>query len=379
VDLPDLPITLTFNHRVIFTRNAFSSGGEALPAVLSGKVLVFIDAGVDTANPGLRGEIDRFFRRHVDCLTLSGPPIVLPGGEACKNDWTLVEKLWAAINAAGIDRQSTILCIGGGAFLDLVGFAAATAHRGIRLVRLPTTTLSQGDGGVGVKNGVNFFDKKNWVGTFAVPWAVVNDFALLESLPPREKRAGLIEGVKVALLRDREFFEEIERRAESLAALERPAVEFVVQRSAELHVEHIATAGDPFEAGSARPLDFGHWIAHKIEPASGYRVGHGEAVAIGMAVDLVYAAHRGLLAANDCERSLELMAKIGFRLFDVELDRRGDDGQPVVLLGLEEFREHLGGELTITLVTGIGSSIEVHEMNAAVVLEAIAELRERAG
>jgi 3-dehydroquinate synthase len=265
VDSQPLPITLTFNHRVFFTRDAFSAGESALRSVLSGKVLAFVDAGVDSANPALRGEVTRFFRRHADAMTLLGTPIVLPGGEACKNDWSLVEKVWAAINDAGIDRHSTILCIGGGAFLDLVGFAAATAHRGIRLVRLPTTTLSQGDGGVGVKNGVNFFEKKNWVGTFAVPWAVVNDFALLESLPPRDKRAGLIEGIKVALLRDSAFFDEIERQSEALAALDRQAVEFVVRRSAELHLEHIATAGDPFEAGSARPLDFGHWIAHKIE------------------------------------------------------------------------------------------------------------------
>ncbi len=173
----------------------------------------------------------------------------------------------------------------------------ATAHRGIRHVRFPTTTLSQGDGGVGVKNGVNYFGKKNWVGTFAVPYAVVNDFAFLDTLPAREKRCGLIEAIKVALIRDADFFLWLEKHVEDLAALKPSVVEQAVQRSAELHVEHIATNGDPFEQGSARPLDFGHWAAHKLEQASGFKVAHGEAVAIGMAVDLLYSVKAGILDA----------------------------------------------------------------------------------
>ncbi|MGI8605065.1 MAG: 3-dehydroquinate synthase [Verrucomicrobiales bacterium] len=379
MDFLERPITLKLNHRVYFTRGAFASDNYVLGPLIEGKVLIFIDGGVAEANPRLLHEIDLFFERRSGGSRLVGRPIVLPGGEACKNNWKLVEKIWASINDAGLDRHSTVLCIGGGAFLDLVGFAAATAHRGIRLVRLPTTTLSQGDGGVGVKNGVNYFAKKNWVGTFAIPWAVVNDFALLKTLPPREKRAGLIEGIKVSLLRDGRFFEDIERRADMLAAFEPRAVEFVVRRCAELHLDHIASGGDPFEHGSARPLDFGHWVAHKMEPASGYRIGHGEAVAIGMAVDLVYAKRSGLLAATECERILRLMEKIGFGLYDEEIERTESSGARLVLRGLEEFREHLGGELTITLVTGIGSHIEVHEMNTLLVLEAMAELRERAG
>jgi 3-dehydroquinate synthase len=371
------PINLSYQHRVVFTRGALAAGNRDLLGVLSGKVMVFIDEGLARQRPGVVDEVSAFFHRHADVVTLVGRPVVIEGGEACKNDWRLVERLWDRINDAGLDRHSTMLAIGGGAFLDLVGLAAATAHRGIRLVRMPTTTLSQADGGVGVKNGVNRFAKKNWVGTFAVPWAVVNDLSMLDDLPAREKRAGLIEGVKVALLRNRPFFEAIEERSGALAALERSAVEFVVHRSAEIHLDHIAFGGDPFELGSARPLDFGHWVAHKIEPDSGYRLGHGEAVAIGMAVDLVYARRIGLLAEDDCARSLRLISGIGFRLFDDELDRRGDDGRLQVLRGLEDFREHLGGELTITLVTGLGTSCEVHAMDSDIVVAAIGELRDR--
>lgn len=378
--MPELlkPISLSYAHRVIFTREVFAPANETLLGVLEGRVLVVVDAGVAERDLSLLPRIEAFFAAQQDTLALAAPPLVLPGGEACKNDWRLVERLWQAVNDSGLDRHSTILALGGGAFLDLVGFAAATAHRGIRLVRLPSTTLSQGDGGVGVKNGVNFFGKKNWVGTFAVPWAVVNDAALLELLPPREKRAGLIEGVKVALLRDRAFFEALEARAAALERLESEAVEFLVRRGAELHLEHIALGGDPFELGSARPLDFGHWVAHKLEPISNYRLRHGEAVAIGMAVDLIYARRCGRLAAADCERILALIEAIGFQLWDATLDATDADGQPAVLRGLEEFREHLGGALTITLVTGLGQRVEVHEIDPALVLEAREELRERA-
>jgi 3-dehydroquinate synthase len=376
VDVLVKPITLTFQHRILFTRNAFAPENASLRDVLSGKVLVFVDAGVVQGRPGIGEEVAAWMSAHRDRASLVGNRIhPLPGGEACKNDWSLVETIWDEINRVGLDRHSTVLAIGGGAFLDLVGFAAATAHRGIRLVRMPTTTLSQGDGGVGVKNGVNFRHKKNWVGTFAVPWAVVNDFALLDGLPAREKRAGLIEGVKVALLRDGSFFEAMEAQAEALAALDPASVEMVVRRSAELHLDHIATGGDPFELGSARPLDFGHWVAHKIEPSSGYRIHHGEAVAIGMAVDLVYARRLGLLSADDCGRILRLIARIGFALHDEQLDRLDGEGKRIVLRGLEEFREHLGGELTITLVTGIGRRLEVHEMDAEVVGAAMDELK----
>ncbi len=376
-------IPLGWEHRVFFTRDVFGAGRGVWESILTGaagempKVMVFVDAGVLSGNEELVGQIEECFSGLKGACRLAGAPVVMPGGEGCKNDWGAVERLWKELNDKGIDRHSYVLVIGGGAFLDLVGFAAATAHRGIRLVRMPTTTLSQGDGGVGVKNGVNRFGKKNWVGTFAVPAAVVNDFSFLRSLPARECRQGLVECVKVALLRDAAFFEKMESEADELAALEAAAVESAIERSAALHVAHIATGGDPFELGSARPLDFGHWVAHKIEPTSGFRIGHGEAVAIGMAVDLIYARELGLLSAADCERILRLLERIGFALYDYELEKRDATGHPLVLRGLEEFREHLGGQLTITLVTGIGSRLEVHEMDEAVVWRAVEELKLR--
>lgn len=378
------PIRLEHTHRILFTREAFHVRNNAVRDLVTlhkphklPRVLVFVDEAVATANRDLIDDIVAYGEVHADAFTLADTPITLPGGEACKNDLRLVECCWDAINEAALDRHSYVFVIGGGAVLDLVCFAASTAHRGIRHVRFPTTTLSQGDGGVGVKNGVNYFGKKNWIGSFAVPYAVVNDFAFLESLPARERRNGIIEAIKVALIRDGTFFEQIEVMAADLAELKQEALEKVVQRSAELHVEHIATSGDPFELGSVRPLDFGHWAAHKLEQISRFAVTHGEAVAIGIAVDLVYSRMQGLLDAETCERVLKLIESIGFATYSAHLMENGRSGEPAILEGLEEFREHLGGQLTVTLVPKIGEKIEVHEMNRVKILNAVVELRQR--
>jgi len=274
-------------------------------------------------------------------------------------------------------RHSYIVVVGGGAALDLIGFAAATAHRGIRLIRFPTTTLSQGDGGVGVKNGINFFGKKNWVGTFAVPDAVINDFSFLRTLPDNQKRAGYVEAIKVALIRDRAFFEWIEERADDLARFVPLAMEQLIRRSAALHLDHIAGSGDPFERGSARPLDFGHWIAHKLEPMSDFRVGHGDAVAIGLAADVIYCSRIGLLKEQAAERVLALLQALGFELYHSLLHAQNSEGGSIILDGLEEFREHLGGKLTITLIQALGQGVEVHQMDDRQVLAAMDDLRNR--
>lgn len=378
-------VSLSLPHRVFFTEGVFDPAQTLLRDVLCPaeaeanrvrRVLIVLEQAVAAGQPGLEAAIRAWFAAQDGLLVLAGLRII-PGGEPCKNDWPLVEELWAAINDAGIDRHSYVIAIGGGAVLDLVGFAAATAHRGIRLVRMPTTTLSQADGGVGVKNGVNHFGKKNWVGTFAVPFAVINDFRFLESLPVGDRRDGVIEAIKVALIRDAAFFREMETEATALARLQPAILHRVIQRSAELHVQHICTGGDPFEFGSARPLDFGHWIAHKLEQLSGFRVSHGRAVAIGMAADLQYACLAGLLTAEDRDRILALMERVGFILWADELLTVNSAGQLVVLRGLEEFREHLGGELCITLVTAPGEAREVHEMDDALVQQALEWLRGR--
>ena len=377
-------IQVSYRHRVYFTRGVFAAENPLFHQVLASeqtnalaKALVVVDETLAQHQPHLLANIEAYFARHAADLKLVGTPLVLEGGERAKNSYFHVSEIQSQVEKHHIDRHSYVIAVGGGALLDVVGLAAATAHRGVRHVRIPTTTLSQDDSGVGVKNGINSFGKKNFIGTFAPPFAVINDFDLLASLPDRDKRAGYIEAVKVALIRDPAFFNQIERDATALAAFDAEAMQRLIYRSAELHMNHIATSGDPFEFGSARPLDFGHWAAHKLEQISDYRIRHGEAVAVGIALDVIYARRAGYLDAVSTERILTLLEQLGFELFTNELLHEDSSGELVVLKGLEEFREHLGGCLTITLLQGVGRGFEVHEMDAALVLASIHELQER--
>ncbi|MGH8024376.1 MAG: 3-dehydroquinate synthase, partial [Limisphaerales bacterium] len=329
------------------------------------------------ARPGLEKEIENYFSKHDRQLNLVRSPLPVVGGEHSKNSFPLVMEILSQINRHHIDRQSYLVAVGGGALLDLAGFASAIAHRGVRHVRIPTTTLAQADSGVGVKNAINAFGKKNFIGAFAPPHAVINDFKLLATLPPREKRAGYIEAVKVACIRDRAFFSDIERDAKRLVSFEPAAMKQLIRRCAELHLTHIATGGDPFEKGSARPLDFGHWSAHKLEQISNFAISHGEAVAMGIALDVIYSRLTGLLKDEVCERVLALLEQLQFKLYADEMLDSASKGTLRIFEGLEDFREHLGGKLTITLLKDIGRPVDMHEMNPKKIVAAIRELRKR--
>lgn len=372
--IPELRADFTIGYRysVHFTFDAFHPANPALaeavqrpPAGEAATVLPVLDSGVQDANPGLASRLGRYALHHADRMRLAGPPVVVPGGERAKNDPDEVGRLLAAISARAVCRHSCVLAIGGGAVLDVAGYAAAIAHRGVRLVRMPTTVLAQGDGGIGVENGVNAFGKKNFVGCFAPPSAVVNDGLFLTTLPAAEWRAGMSEAVKVACLKDPDFFAELERDAPALVSFVLTAVVGLVRRCAELHLRHITGGGDPFEAVTARPLDFGHWAAHKLEQLSGFRMRHGEGVATGIAIDTAYAHDMGLLPAADRDRIFALLDALGLRAPVPWLE----DSR--LLEGLEEFREHLGGRLTVTLLRGIGHGVEVHEIDRSVMTGAV--------
>ena len=378
--------SVSYRFPVAFTENAFAPENPALVDALSHlepgrrhRLVVAIDSQVATAFPGLPDEIAAYCAAHADALQLVGTPLVVTGGEAVKNDLTHTMLVLRYLHDAGIDRQSFVIVIGGGAVLDMVSFAAALTHRSVRIVRVPTTVLAQGDSGIAVKNGVNLFGKKNFIGTFVPPFAVINDSRFLHSLSDRDVLCGVVEAVKVSLLRDPEFFAQIEAVAPRIQAGDRTALPAVVRRSAELHLAHICGNGDPFELGSARPLDFGHWAAHKIEAMTSHRLRHGEAVAIGMALDIRYAVRKGYLDAFSADRIMRLLEALGLSLWDETLLVHEPGGDDLALLaGLREFQEHLGGELHVTMLRGIGRSFEVHEMDEACVRLAIDDLATRA-
>ena len=374
-----------YDYPVVFTRHAFDPVNLHLLDVLRrrepGKrhrVAVFVDGGVVQALPHLAGQIQAYFAAHGESIDLVGDIVVLKGGEECKNDPDFISSLLKILSDKAIDRHSYAIAIGGGAIMDAVGYAAAIFHRGVRHIRFPTTVLGQDDSGVGVKNAVNWLGLKNLVGTFAPPWAVINDGVFIDSLPAREKRCGMSEAVKVSLIRDRDFFLWLESNALALARFETVPMSYLIKRSAQIHMNQIANGGDPFESGSARPLDYGHWVAHKLERMTQQQeLSHGEAVAIGVALDAHYSVLAGLLPTGEDLRVHQLLLTLGFKLWNDQLETRHANGRLAVLQGLTEFREHLGGELTITLLSAIGKGIEVHEINDTWVTESIAWLKQR--
>lgn len=365
--------SVRFEYKVYFTSALFNTENTTLTDFFKGrpsdalkKIYFVIDQGVADAHPELISNIRQFFASQNEVQLISDI-LIVPGGEASKNDTGLFDQIVEAVDLHGIDRHSYIAAIGGGAVLDLVGYAAAVSHRGIKHIRIPTTVLSQNDSGIGVKNGINYKRKKNFLGTFAPPVAVFNDEDFLATLTDRDYRSGISEAIKVALIKDTAFFYWLEENTARLVARDTETMNYLIRHCAQLHMNHIA-GDDPFETGSARPLDFGHWAAHKLEQLSDFRVLHGEAVAMGIALDSVYSFKKGMLSEEKAVRILKVLTDLNYDISDPVIQIK--DSTSPILKGLAEFQEHLGGILTITLLTDLGTGKEVHEMDQQLLIEA---------
>lgn len=371
--------SVAYEYKLYVTQHLFDTGNPLFKNVLEGykkagsvKLLFIIDDGVSKNHPNLVQAIKAYCDAYPLQLQHAGSIIVL-GGEQSKNDYGSVEKVLAGINDEHVDRHSFVVAIGGGAVIDMVGYAAAIAHRGVKLIRIPTTVLSQNDSAVGVKNSINTFGKKNFLGTFAPPYAIINDTDFLLTLEQRDWISGIAEAIKVALIKDEVFFEYIETNAKKLRERDMEAQQYTIYKCAEMHMQHIAQGGDPFEGGSSRPLDFGHWAAHKLEQMTNYSLRHGEAVAKGIALDVTYAQLKGLISVETLKRILAMMSEIGF---DLEIPVSTEQEMTSLLTGIEEFREHLGGELCITLISGIGKKHDVNEIDLNLMKRAVAVLND---
>lgn len=374
-----------YQFEVHFTSDVFAPDNAVLlntlkPATASkpARALVFIDQGVAQADPNLVSRIHRWFAvQDSQRCQLAAAPELVSGGEDVKANWDIVDRVGRLAVESGLCRHSYIIIIGGGAVLDAVGFAASLIHRGVRQIRLPTTVLAQADAGLGVKNAINGLTNKNFYGTFTPPTAIINDHQFLMKLDDRSWRAGLAEAFKVAIIKDADFLHDLVNQATALRDRDSACMQSVIERCALLHLDHITNAGDPFEKGSSRPLDFGHWSAHRLEMLSRHRLQHGEAVAIGVALDLCYAVGIGRLTVADIEPILEALARIGFTLWDDCLDLRDAHGKRRILDGLEQFREHLGGELTLAMPNGLGQRADISEFDADIFEVAANNLRAR--
>ena len=366
--------SIRYQYRLYFTENLFDRKNGLFTELISAykpgesvKVFFVIDDGLLRCHPGLPAAIETYCHENRQVLSYRGFKAV-EGGEAAKNNSAHVTDILRAIDENSICRHSFVVAIGGGAVIDMAGFTAAIAHRGVKLVRVPTTVLAQNDAAVGVKNGINCFGKKNFVGTFALPYAIINDSTFLVTLHQRDWISGIAEAIKVALIKDREFFTYLEESFRALWERDLEVMNAVIYRCAKIHMDHIAKGGDPFESGSSRPLDFGHWAAHKLEQMTSYQLRHGEAVAKGIALDVTYACLKGLISRKAMNRIIQLMANIGF---DLGIPYEKEDDLKTLLGGIQEFREHLGGELTITLISGIGRKHDVHEIDFQTMKQAV--------
>ena len=377
--------TVPFEYPVYFTRAVFSRKNGLLASVIDRKkekrchrVIAYIDSGVVDANLRILPAINEYFRARTGMLELAAPPIVVPGGERVKNGWEDVKSVMKVLGDNHMCRHSFVLAVGGGSVLDMVGFATSLVHRGLRMVRIPSTVLAQNDAGIGVKNGMNERHTKNFIGAFAPPFAVIDDFELLRTLKTKDWVGGISEAFKVAIIKDADFFSYLCRNVGRLRKRNMKVMEETVRRCAILHLDHIRSGGDPFEMGSARPLDFGHWAGHRLEMMSDNRIGHGQAVGIGMAVDSSYAMLKGFITKADLRRILDGLTAVGLPVWSPLLERKTAKGVPEILAGLEQFREHLGGILAVTLPRGIGRKCEISEMDGEIILEAVCLLRQYA-
>jgi len=372
----------SYHYPVCFTRDVFSITNPVLINTLAvknqaqpRKIMVMIDDGVTRQNPQLLNDISLWFEHHRDRVCLAWEPVVFPGGEQVKNSWDHVHRATKAMDDSGIDRHGVVIAVGGGALLDMAGFSASIFHRGIQLVRIPTTTLAQNDAGIGVKNGINQYGKKNCIGTFYLPVAVINDSRFLETLPFDHFIGGVAEAFKIALIRDKSFFLFLEKNCALLKQRDSKAVEETIERCARLHLHHIAHSGDAFETGSSRPLDYGHWSAHKLEMLSGFSMGHGQAVSVGIALDSYYAWQQSLISQAELDRIITALINCGLPVWSHYLETTDTSGRLEIENGLEEFRQHLGGRLTFTMPHGIGEKCERHEMDFDIVRQGIAFLK----
>lgn len=373
-------INVRYEYPVVFSRGVFEpahpSVREILQQAITGHpspgILIYIEERVAELHPSLAGKV-------ADYVTLACPARarisvhIVAGGEAAKSSGGYVDQRIGEMASARLDRHSLVMIIGGGALLDVVGYAASLVHRGLRVIRVPTTVLSQNDGGVGVKTAINTGEGKNFLGTFAPPFAVINDFEFLRTLDDEGWRAGIAEAFKVAMIKDAFFMQWLCDHTGALAARDDAAMQELVYRCAELHLQHIREGGDPFERGAARPLDYGHWSAHQMEAMTDYRVGHGAAVAIGIALDACYAVRTGRLPEDEANRLMNGLEHVGFQLWHDAME-----DADTLLAGLDRFREHLGGRLCITLPSGGGSRVEISEVDDSIMRACLRELAARA-
>ena len=370
---------VNYKFNVATTTKVFGQTNDTLKSVMpdiSAKCYICLEKIITNTQEHIVEDIKVYLKVHYKNLKLIPEFFIHPGGEEIKNQPKFVYNIIDKMLEHKICRHSYVLIIGGGAFLDAVGYACSIFHRGIRHIRFPTTVLAQTDGGLGVKNAINYAGKKNCLGTFNPPNAILNDFSFIQTLPKRDIIAGISEIIKVTLIKDEVTFKFIEQNSQRIANLDWGIINNIIVQSAVFHLDHIGKGGDPFERGSSRPLDFGHWSAHRLEHISNYHIRHGDAVAIGVALDSYISFLMGLLAEKSMWRIINCLKAIGFQIFNENMLRTNENGELLLISGLSEFQEHLGGKLTVLMLKEIGTGLDIHHLDEQHIKQGIDFLQE---
>ncbi len=312
-------------------------------------------------------DLERMFRD-------AGLPVCLcsfPSGEESKNMATVTE-LARQMVREGADRQSLVVALGGGVAGDMAAFLASIYMRGIPFVQIPTTLLAQVDSSVGGKTGVDLPEGKNLLGTFYQPLRVYADIGVLATLPEGEYRNGLAEVVKYGMISDAGFFDYLENHAEHIVNLEPSAVAHIVDVSCRIKADVVAR--DEREGGLRRILNFGHTIGHAIEAAAGYRLPHGEAVALGMVAISDISIGKGLMKAEEAERLRELLLRFGLPVsLTIDLELSG------IMECMKSDKKSRMGRISFVLGKGIGDTLITEDVSSHEVERALGRLAGRSG
>ncbi|HET6150609.1 MAG TPA: 3-dehydroquinate synthase [Polyangia bacterium] len=315
---------------------------SALPGITGAAVLVDGDLGrrsprVAPLLAALARRVPRVARRD------------LPAGEGSKN-LTEIERTMEWLAAEGFDRRAAVIGVGGGATTDHAGFAAAIYLRGVAFAACPTTLLGMVDASVGGKTGVDLEAGKNLVGAFHQPRAVIADLGFLETLPARERVAGLAEVIKCGFIADPSLLAAIEAWPSDAGAAAYDPDRYLPLIAGAVRVKAEVVAEDEHEGGRRAILNFGHTLGHAVEAASGYDLLHGEAVSLGMVAALSFGTARGITPAALGERARRLLASVGL---PVDVERRLDRA---VLARVSVDKKRRGGQIRFVFCPAAGQT-----------------------
>jgi len=296
--------------------------------------------------------------------------VVVEAGEGTKS-FAGFECVCEALIAARVERGDLVVALGGGVIGDLAGFAAATVRRGLDYIQVPTTLLAQVDSAVGGKTAINSRHGKNLVGVFHQPILVVADTAVLDTLPPRQFRAGYAEIVKYGLLGDAGFFAWLEANAREVFA-GGAAREHAIATSCRMKAAIVAR--DERETGDRALLNLGHTFGPALEAAAGFsdRLLHGEAVALGMVLAAEFSARLGMLAPEVVERATRHLAGAGLPVSFADVEGGVPDADRLMDLMLQD-KKVKRGKLTFVLLRDIGAAYISHDVDPALLRAFLAE------